>query len=181
MTTHLNLFSTKEDSYISPRIGFSSFKRSYEGYEVKKELMKKQCGLCVLCTQPYTWDELELDHIIPLVLIPKGKEHYVTNIYNLQLSCSKCNKKKGTVYKGNYALRYVRNKSYILQDYSEDIYKQYKRIIKELIEDKYKNERIQQLWNRECIIHNKKISTIKEERLIFDIYPLDIDKLIHKS
>lgn len=174
---HLELFSSSEDSYTTPRKAFSSFKRSNEGYSLKKHLITKQCSLCIICKKVCIWEELELDHIIPLVLIPKGSEYLVTYNKNIQLICSHCNKKKGTKYSGTYRIRTSDNKKVLLEDFSEDIYKSYKGIIKELCSNKYKNKEIQQYWNRQLILLNTNLKAIKDKRLIIDVYPLDIDTI----
>lgn len=49
---------------------------------------------CQICRERFPWEELSIDHIIPL---SKGGTH---DRFNLQLACKRCNAKKGSkIYK----------------------------------------------------------------------------------
>ncbi|MEI2419544.1 HNH endonuclease [Arthrospira platensis SPKY2] len=178
---HLIIYSNENNKLISPRVLFSSFKRSNEGYMIKSRLNRIQCNICCLCIKPFKWSELELDHIIPLVLIPSGYENLITSSNNLQLICSNCNKKKGTKYEGEYLIRNRINNEFIKEDYSKDIYKDYKSLISNLINNKYENKKIQSIWNRNLIKMNEDLKKVKQERLIFDIIPKSLIKIKNKN
>ena len=64
-------------------------KGAYVEHVDRKEVFNRDDGICGICFKPIEYDEVTLDHIIPLV---RGGEHSMRNI---QLAHLKCNSSKG--------------------------------------------------------------------------------------
>lgn len=56
------------------------------------------CGIDLDSTaKPYTYNSIEIDHIVPI-----ARGGHPTELSNLQLSCMKCNRNKGTKMASDY-------------------------------------------------------------------------------
>ena len=56
--------------------------------EEKKSLYKRYGGRCAICGKPVSYDDMTVDHIVPLS--QGGNNHFA----NLQLACLPCNRMK---------------------------------------------------------------------------------------
>ena len=159
-----------ETENISARQVFGAFKKSNEGYLILNKLIRKQLYICPICKSSLTNKKFEIDHIIPIVLIPSWKSHLVTCEDNLMVLCSHCNKSKSSKYEGYYKLYFHRENYYENNKiYSKDIYKDYNKLIKTLIKNMCDDKDLQQRWNRDLIILNQPLNFIIEKRLILEV------------
>lgn len=159
----------EEVESVSARQIFGAFKRSNEGYLILNKLIRKQLYICPICKSLLNNKSFEIDHIIPIVLIPSWKSHLVTCETNLMVLCSHCNKHKSSKYEGHYKLFFHREEYYKDTIYSKNIYKDYTNLIKTLIKNKCDDKDLQQRWNRDLIILNQPLTQVVEKRLIVEV------------
>lgn len=159
--------------YISARQVFGAFKRSNEGVLIVNDLIRKQLYMCPMCKCSLYSQSYEIDHIIPIILIPSWKAHMVTSACNLMVLCKTCNKQKSSKVKGNYYYMFHREQVCYGSYFSEDIYKEYSKTIKALTSNKCKDLELQQRWNRDIIILNRPINQVIDERLILEVDIID--------
>lgn len=67
-----------------------NIKRKNYSQSVRKMIYEKADGRCRLCGRKIKFEEMTLDHVIPLVL------NGVDSVENLQCSCVSCNQQKGS-------------------------------------------------------------------------------------
>lgn len=65
----------------------------------RRMIYKKYHGICQLCGRTITYEEMTVDHIIPLGLGGKNQ------LSNYQCTCRTCNKMKGTMLQGEFYLQ----------------------------------------------------------------------------
>lgn len=159
--------------YISARQVFGAFKKSNEGVLILNDLIRKQLYICPICKCSLQNKEIEIDHIIPITLIPSWKTYMVTNGNNLMVLCKVCNKQKSSKVNGSYYYLFHREQLCYGPYYSKDIYKEYSKTIKALVKNKYSISEIQQRWNRDMILINRPINQVVEERLIMEVDIID--------
>lgn len=159
----------EEVETISARQIFGAFRKSNEGCLILNKLIRKQLYICPFCKVPLSNRNYDIDHIIPIVLIPSWKSYLVTSETNLMVLCSDCNKSKSSKYEGSYKLYFHREEYSKDTFYSKDIYKDYTKLVKDLVKNKCNDKDLQQRWNRDLIILNQPINQIIDKRLILEV------------
>lgn len=158
-----------KENNISARQVFSAFRKSNEGSLLVSNIARRQLYLCPICKSSLSKGKHEVDHIIPIVLIPSWKPHLVTDESNLMVLCESCNRSKSSIVSGTYRLVFHREQISMAPFYSEDIYKDYIKLIKTLSKGVYRDRSMQQRWNRDVILLNQPINKIIDERLILEV------------
>lgn len=74
-------------------------KRKQYSKEVRELIYKQADGYCQLCGKKLTYKQVTLDHITPLAM--GGAD----SVENLQLSCSQCNRLKGSILPDTFVSR----------------------------------------------------------------------------
>lgn len=157
------------DKFISARQVFSAFRRSNEGCLMVSGLMRRQLYLCPYCKCSLSGKSYEVDHIIPITLIPSWSPQLVTSESNLMVLCQECNKKKSSKLEGYYRLVFHREGFIKEPLWSSDIYKEYGSMVKKLVKGNYSDIGLQQMWNRDVLILNRPLSQVVDERLVVEV------------
>ena len=74
------------------RVSKNKGRNAAQKRELKQQLVRKHGTVCQICKRRFSFDQLTLDHIIPLTI----KVDW--SLSNLQLACYPCNQEKADNY-----------------------------------------------------------------------------------
>ena len=129
-------------------------KESYDGEDVKKQLLEDQYGKCFVCERKLTTD-FEIDHLKSRVAYPELAQTW----QNLHLICGYCNRKKANRFDGILSPSKVNIEDEITQRMGENCKQA---VFSATVDDESHNKTIELLSN--IFNGTGKIRNTKEER-----------------
>ena len=80
----------------TPRQIFANWRKSRNGFEVIRDLLRKQLWMCPSCYTSIAWGQFHVHHTKPISKLTEEELKLITDESNLVLLCPKCNLKQSS-------------------------------------------------------------------------------------